>query len=88
MIVHTLDSGLIDILPCVCSTKYIVYFLAIEMHLILEFLLHYEDIWTRFAKESEVVGGLFGQQDVGARRAKEHFHSLIKLIKFDLFFIY
>ena len=72
VVVHALHSRLIYVLPGVCATKHVVDLLPLQSHFVLELLLNNEHVRASFAVESEIVGRLLSQQDVGARRAKEH----------------
>ena len=49
------DCDLIDILPGIFTSHYIVYFFAFEGHLLFKGFLHGEDVRTGLAKETEAA---------------------------------
>ena len=77
VIVHALHSRLINVLPSVSASQDVVDLFSLKSQFVLELLLNYEHIRASFAVEAEIVGGLFGEEDVGARRAKEHLLSTL-----------
>ena len=64
------NLSLVYVLPSVGATKHIIYLFAVELHLVLELVLHSEYVRAGLAEEAEVAHGALSQQNVGAGWAK------------------
>ncbi len=79
--IFALGFCIVHVLPSVITSKDIVDFFTLEMHLVLELTLHAEYVGAGLAEKSEVRKCFFGQKDVGAGGAEKH----VKYISFLYF---
>ena len=68
----TLHCRLVHVLPGLRASKHIIYFLSLQVHLLLEGLVDNEDIGTSFAVEAEIGCRLLGEQQVRAGWTEQH----------------
>ena len=66
------DLSLVNILPCILSTKNIVDFLPLQMHLVLKCLVYFEDVGARPTVESKITTCHLRQQQVTTSRTEKH----------------
>lgn len=70
--IFALGLCIVNVLPRVITSKYVVYFFTLEMHFVFELTLNAKYIGACLAKKSEVRKCFFGQKDVRAGGAKKH----------------
>ena len=66
------DLRLINVLPGVVASQYIVDLLALEGDLVFKSLIDFKHVGARFTKEAEVRKSLLCEQNIGACWTKEH----------------
>lgn len=66
------DLRLVNVLPGVVASQYIVDLLALERYLVFKSLIDFKHVGARFAKEAEVRKSLLCEQNIGACWTKEH----------------
>lgn len=65
-----LHGGFLRAHESILATEHVIHLLAIELHLILEGLIHYEDVGAGLAVEAEVCRRLLYQKKVSTGRTE------------------